>query len=367
MMRFKAKSLLFLCVLMSISLFGINVRAANPADFRAIYTPYINQHEAAFVIDLDNDGVPELLGLDSKEDGWVVLGWVYSINNNGTVSRYRPTDFGLMGGYQHLGISFGDWAIEYYGGDCLYNYGGIDGSIFAAFYVDPHGRIYCNSTGNEYTLFDVGCGWKYHSVLYMQVNGERVTLSNNYNQHIFEYSYNNITWEEYKNEEQLFMDPYYYAYVNEIRPLFSIISNMSIFTYHEAYKNDFMWRDPWSTWVSPAVVINGELLRFSDAKPYIECESNRTMIPMRAIFENLGASVSWNDAERKITARKGNKEIIMKVGERVMYVNGQARYLDTSVEIPYGGRTFVPLRAVSEALGAIVEWDDSNKVVYIAN
>ena len=99
-MRFRAKSLLFLCVLMSISLFGINVRAANPADFRAIYTPYINQHDAAFVIDLDNDGVPELLGLDNKGDGWKVLGWVYSINDNGNVTRHYPAGYALLNNWE---------------------------------------------------------------------------------------------------------------------------------------------------------------------------------------------------------------------------------------------------------------------------
>lgn len=357
-MRFRAKSLLFLCVLMSISLFGINVRAANPADFRAIYTPYINQHDAAFVIDLDNDGVPELLGLDIEEYGGWITGSLYTVSNSGNATKHSVGDYIFD---QNLDIGNGR-------DDCVYVYGGIDGVDFSSFYADLYGRIYCQSAGAWYGFFDVGFGgWQYRSVLHAKIDGQTKVFSDNYNKHIFEYDYNNVSWEEYKNEEQFYMDPYCYAYEYEIKPLFGVISDVSLFACHENYKNDFMWRDPWSTWVSPAVVINGELLRFSDAKPYIECESNRTMIPMRAIFENLGASVSWNDAERKITARKGNKEIIMKVGERVMYVNGQARYLDTSVEIPYGGRTFVPLRAVSEALGAIVEWDDSNKVVYIAN
>jgi len=107
------------------------------------------------------------------------------------------------------------------------------------------------------------------------------------------------------------------------------------------------------------VYINNKKINF-DIKPFIE--NNRTLVPLRAIFEELGAVVSWNN--NKVTAKKGNTLISLEIGSNKMLVNGKAIKLETPAQIK-DNRTFVPLRAVSEAFNNNVEWDGVKKVIKI--
>lgn len=103
---------------------------------------------------------------------------------------------------------------------------------------------------------------------------------------------------------------------------------------------------------------------FMDPAPYIK--DGRTLVPMRRVFEILGAKVSWNEAERSVTATKGNTEIKLYIGSQIAYKNGQAIQLEVPAEIMAStGRTMVPLRFVSEALGGTVNWVDSTRTITI--
>lgn len=110
-----------------------------------------------------------------------------------------------------------------------------------------------------------------------------------------------------------------------------------------------------------SVKINGSLLSF-DVPPQII--NGRTMVPMRKIFETLGANVEWND-ELKLATTKSAKGINMcGAGYRLMYVNGTPKLLDVPPMI-IGGRTMVPARAISEAMGCDVNWNASTRTVSI--
>lgn len=109
------------------------------------------------------------------------------------------------------------------------------------------------------------------------------------------------------------------------------------------------------------VKLNGELLEF-DQKPVIENE--RTLVPLRAIFEKLGAEVGWIDETQTVTANDGTTNINLRIGDKIAYVNGKAYELDVPAKI-IGERTMVPVRFVSEALGAIVDWDPVTWTVLI--
>jgi hypothetical protein len=85
---------------------------------------------------------------------------------------------------------------------------------------------------------------------------------------------------------------------------------------------------------------------------------------MRAIFEALGADVDWNPDEKKITATKDNFDVILNINDKNMLVNGIATTLDVPATI-IDGRTFVPVRAISEALDCDVEWRGESKTVVI--
>jgi len=91
---------------------------------------------------------------------------------------------------------------------------------------------------------------------------------------------------------------------------------------------------------------------------------NRTMVPMRSIFEALGARVQWNASTQTVTATRDATDIQLTIGELVAQVNGQAVALDVPAMM-YRGSTMVPLRFVSESLGADVRWSDANQTVSI--
>ncbi|WP_326062969.1 stalk domain-containing protein [Paenibacillus anseongense] len=93
-------------------------------------------------------------------------------------------------------------------------------------------------------------------------------------------------------------------------------------------------------------------------------QDGRVMIALREIFELLGASVSWDENTYKITASKGEKRVSIQIGSKDAEVNGSKAILDVA---PYliGEVTYVPVRFVSEALGAQVIWDEMSQSVSI--
>ena len=112
------------------------------------------------------------------------------------------------------------------------------------------------------------------------------------------------------------------------------------------------------------VEINHRPVNF-DVPPQII--NDRTMVPMRAVFEMFGMSVEWNGETRTITASQNDKVIKMQIDSHVMLVSSEARYLDVPPTIVQD-RTLVPVRAISEALGCKVDWDgETRKVTITAN
>ncbi len=109
------------------------------------------------------------------------------------------------------------------------------------------------------------------------------------------------------------------------------------------------------------IYVDGKMIE-TDSEPYIK--NNRTMVPLRAIFEALGAEVSWDEASKDATAIKGDIEIIIDVGAPVLYKNGEIIALDAGTEIK-NDRVMVPVRAISEAFGCTVKWDNETMSVNI--
>ncbi|MFZ5965767.1 MAG: stalk domain-containing protein [Bacillota bacterium] len=93
---------------------------------------------------------------------------------------------------------------------------------------------------------------------------------------------------------------------------------------------------------------------------------NRTAVPMRSIFEALGAAVEWDEETKTAKAVKGDIKIEVKINSYFASKNGETMRLDTKPFI-MDGRTMVPLRFVSESFGAAVEWDGSAQRVIITN
>ncbi len=111
------------------------------------------------------------------------------------------------------------------------------------------------------------------------------------------------------------------------------------------------------------VYLNGTEL-FLDPEPMIR--NQRVMVPVRKIFESLGSKVEWNGAAKTVTGSGGNKNISLTIGSDIAYVNGSKIQLETAPFIQEG-TTFVPLRFVSENLGADVQWDGNLRRVTLTS
>ena len=90
----------------------------------------------------------------------------------------------------------------------------------------------------------------------------------------------------------------------------------------------------------------------------------RTMVPMRLIFEALGAEITWDQATQTVVGRRGTTSISLTIGNRTATVGGRAVMLDQPAQI-INGRTMVPVRFIAESLGAEVWWNEAQRTVKI--
>ncbi|MGI6551887.1 MAG: copper amine oxidase [Clostridia bacterium] len=108
------------------------------------------------------------------------------------------------------------------------------------------------------------------------------------------------------------------------------------------------------------VFLDGNRVYF-DVPPLLE--KGRTLVPLRAIFEALGAEVGWDEASRTVTAVKPEVSLSLQIDSTRALVNDREMTLDVPARV-VEGRTLVPLRFVGEALGASVDWDPK-KIIHI--
>ncbi|MCJ8012939.1 stalk domain-containing protein [Paenibacillus sp. KQZ6P-2] len=90
------------------------------------------------------------------------------------------------------------------------------------------------------------------------------------------------------------------------------------------------------------------------------------LVPMRGIFEEEGAKLSWNNVSKTVIATKGKTTLTYHIGEHTASLNGKKVAVDVPGQI-VNGYTLIPLRFVSEALGSSVNWDPNTKTVQITS
>jgi hypothetical protein len=112
------------------------------------------------------------------------------------------------------------------------------------------------------------------------------------------------------------------------------------------------------------VYVNGQPVAFADARPRMM--GQRVMVPLRGVFEEMGAGVSWNEARQEVTATTEEKTIILRVGSFSALVNNQEYMMDVA-PAKWSNRVYVPLRFLSETMGAEVRWDPQLQAVYITS
>jgi hypothetical protein len=105
-----------------------------------------------------------------------------------------------------------------------------------------------------------------------------------------------------------------------------------------------------------------------DVAPRVE--GGRVLVPMRALFEGLGATVTWDPTAKRVTGKRGpagshgETAVVLTVGSKTGSVRGNPTALDVA-PVVIGGRVFVPLRFISEVLGADVKWDAASRTVRV--
>jgi len=112
-----------------------------------------------------------------------------------------------------------------------------------------------------------------------------------------------------------------------------------------------------------SVYIDGKMVSF-DVQPQII--GGRTMVPIRAIFEMMGAQVDWDQARAAAICKRGETTVEMTVGSNLVVINGAAVAMDAA-PVVINGRTLAPARYAAEAFGASVEWDASKSSVIISS
>ena len=103
-----------------------------------------------------------------------------------------------------------------------------------------------------------------------------------------------------------------------------------------------------------SVEINGRMIDFGSVEP--QSRAGCVLVPMRRIFEEIGASVVYDPPTQRIEARRGNRVIEMRLGSTQAYVNNRLVMLEVPAQATLG-TTLVPLRFISEALDVVVEYE----------
>lgn len=111
------------------------------------------------------------------------------------------------------------------------------------------------------------------------------------------------------------------------------------------------------------VILDGSYIEF-DVSPQII--NGRTMVPIRAIFEKMGATVEWDVNTSSAICTKGDTVVKMTINSMDMYINNQVTKMDIS-PVVINERTLAPARYVAEAFGADVQWSQKNNTVVICS
>lgn len=189
-------------------------------------------------------------------------------------------------------------------------------------------------------------------------------------------------------DEELQKLCYRYYYEQSLREEYAVTEDLSKYTLEEleelyyALEED-AWEKEQEKWEEEArtrvnIQINGENMYFtdgeaddwwsqyaaytSDVRPVMK--DDRVYIPFRAVFEALGAEVAYDAASKTVTAKRSNRTVSFTAGQPQYVMDGVTIPMDAQAFVQ-DGRTFVPVRFASQALGAAVGWDSENRTVVI--
>lgn len=112
------------------------------------------------------------------------------------------------------------------------------------------------------------------------------------------------------------------------------------------------------------VLVNNNQVKFAELDPFIE--NDHTLVPMREIFEALGAEVEWDGEHKTVISYDpvSDVSVTLQIGSDVMFVSGTPVTLETPAKIE-GSSTVVPVRAVAEGMHSVVGWNGETRTVTV--
>ena len=148
--------------------------------------------------------------------------------------------------------------------------------------------------------------------------------------------------------------------IDKIRPVRVECSDITVFNpeIELKYSMDSVAEDTVKTYVE----IDGKILGF-DTPPVTE--SDRTLVPLRFIFETMGADVDWDAGAQTAIVTGNNTSIRFSIDNVTATIDGAAKTMDVPARL-INDKTLVPLRFLSEELGFDVEWDEAERLVTIS-
>ncbi|MBQ3427778.1 MAG: copper amine oxidase N-terminal domain-containing protein [Clostridia bacterium] len=112
------------------------------------------------------------------------------------------------------------------------------------------------------------------------------------------------------------------------------------------------------------VYYNGTRISFHSYGQNPELLASRTLVPLRSIFEAMGADVDWDNTTSTAIAKRNKVEIRVQIGANEIYKDGKSIPVDVPAQL-LNDRTMVPVRVIAEAFGADVQWNENGKCVLI--
>jgi hypothetical protein len=109
-------------------------------------------------------------------------------------------------------------------------------------------------------------------------------------------------------------------------------------------------------------MINGEMVQFGGAKPHMM--GDRVIVPLRAVYETMGANVEWAAQDRTVTVQQGPTLVELQLRNDLARINGNSITVDGPTHIMKGA-AMVPVRFISDSIGASVNWDEDSSTVNI--
>lgn len=116
---------------------------------------------------------------------------------------------------------------------------------------------------------------------------------------------------------------------------------------------------------SPTMLVNGETKKIDDGGTVPILMNGRTLLPVRAVVEAMGGTVEWNENTQTAALTMNGIEIQLTIDSATAYLNGEAKGLDTA-PILVNDRTLLPIRFIAENFGFDVDWNEQNRSISIS-